>query len=122
MRLLHGCGEIHTGNVGGVYRHIDARRRKRISGIAGSYGKCPVCQTEEAVTARHVRNSNRPGSPAQGHGGSTAARGGTDRPGDGVGGPLWRVRKIYSGDVGAANPCSLAVSAESLAGAAGEHR
>ena len=122
MRLLHRCGEIHTGNVGTVYRHIVARRRIRISGIAGSYGICPVCQTREAVAARRVRNRRRPGGSAQGHGGAAATRSRTDCPGDGIRGTLRSVREIYSGDVGAADRCSLAGRTERVTGVARSNR
>ena len=120
--MLHRRGEIHTRNIPGVYRHIHAGRRKHISGIAGSYGKCPVCQTREAVTARRVRNSNRPGGPAQGHRGSTSTDSRTDRPGDGICGTLRSVREIYSGDVSAADRCSLAGRTERVTGVAGSNR
>jgi len=51
-----------------------------------------------------------------------SARRRTDRPGDGIRGTLRSVREIYSGEVGAADRCSLAGRTERVTGVAGSNR
>jgi len=65
------------------------------------------------------RNRRRPSGPAQITVAPFSARRRTDRPGDGIRGTLRSVREIYSGEVGAADRCSLAGRTERVTGVAG---